>query len=52
MTTKNIYDEGPNAQMKLSDPKQLEQLEKEFEQDVYKEFEFGFNKFGFVFEPS
>ena len=43
MTKKNIYDEGPNAQMKLSDPKQLEQLEKEFEQDVYKEFEFGFN---------
>jgi ATP-dependent Clp protease protease subunit len=43
MTKKNIYDEGPNAQMKLSDPKQLNQLEKEFEQDVYKEFEFGFN---------
>ena len=43
MTKKNIYDEGPNAQMKLSDPKQLDQLEKEFEQDVYKEFEFGFN---------
>jgi ATP-dependent Clp protease protease subunit len=43
MTKKNIYDEGPNAQMKLSDPNQLAQLEKEFEQDVYKEFEFGFN---------
>jgi ATP-dependent Clp protease protease subunit len=43
MTTKNIYDEGPNAQLKLSDPKQLNKLENEFEYDVYKEFEFGFN---------
>ena len=43
MTKKNIYDEGPNAQMKLSDPNQVNQLEKEFEHDVYKEFEFGFN---------
>jgi ATP-dependent Clp protease protease subunit len=43
MAKKNIYDEGPNAQLKLSDLKQLNQLEKEFEQDVYKEFEFGFN---------
>ena len=43
MATKNIYDEGPNAQLKLSDPKQLNKLENEFEYDVYKEFEFGFN---------
>jgi ATP-dependent Clp protease protease subunit len=43
MTTKNIYDEGPNAQLRLSDPKQLNKLENEFEYDVYKEFEFGFN---------
>lgn len=43
MTKKNLYDEPLTTNVAATKKIETPEVEKEFEQDVYKEFEFGFN---------
>jgi ATP-dependent Clp protease protease subunit len=43
MTKKNLYDEPLTMNVAATKKIETPEVEKEFEQDVYKEFEFGFN---------